>query len=170
MHRADGKVPIEKSIAALSEFVKEGKVGYIGLTEVSAATIRRAHAVHPLAAVQAEYSAFSLDIETNGVLDTCRELGIAVIPYSPVSRGFLTGEIKSRDGFAQNDLRRILPRFNEENFPKNLEVVEKLAAGARKRGVTTTQFALAWLLAQGDDIIPIPGYVGIPLVRVEDQY
>ncbi|KAH7100714.1 Aldo/keto reductase [Auriculariales sp. MPI-PUGE-AT-0066] len=157
LHRADPKVPIEHSVSALAEYVKAGKAGAIGLSEVSAATIRRAHAVHPLAAVQVEYSAFSLDIETNGVLDACGELGIAVVAYSPVSRGFLTGEIKTRNDFGPKDLRGMLPRFNEENFPKNLEVVQKLAEGAKKRGVTTTQFALAWLLAQGDNVIPIPG-------------
>ncbi|KAH7100764.1 putative aldo-keto reductase [Auriculariales sp. MPI-PUGE-AT-0066] len=141
LHRADPKVPIEHSVGALADLVKAGKVGAIGLSEV-------------------EYSAFSLDIEVNGVLAACRDLGIAVVAYSPVSRGFLTGEIKTTKDFPPNDLRAMMPRFDEDNFPKNLKVVEKFAEGAEKRGVTATQLALAWLLAQGEDIIPIPGDPG----------
>ncbi|KAF2468935.1 Aldo/keto reductase [Lindgomyces ingoldianus] len=158
-HRVDKKTPIEKTIAALVELKKEGKIGAIGLSEVSAATIRRAEKVHHIDAVQLEYSPFALDIELPeiGILHTCRELGITVVAYSPLGRGFLTGQIKSPCDFEDGDFRKHAPRYNEENFPKNLKLVEKLQEFAKAKGCTSGQLSLAWLLAQGDDIIPIPG-------------
>jgi aryl-alcohol dehydrogenase-like predicted oxidoreductase len=144
---------------ALKELVKAGKIKYIGLSECSSDTLRRAYAVHPVAAVQIEYSPFDLDIEKEeiGLLKTCRELGVAIVCYSPLGRGMLTGQYKNADDFEENDLRRKLPRFSKENFPKNLELVEKLKALANKKGCTSGQLVLAWILAQGDDFIPIPG-------------
>ena len=138
---------------------REGKVKYLGLSECSSASLRRAHAVHPISAVQIEYSPFTLDIEdsTIALLKTCRELGVATIAYSPLGRGFLTGQIKSPDDFDEDDFRRTVPRFSQENFPKNLELVEQLGELAKKKGCTPGQLTLAWLMAQGDDIIPIPG-------------
>lgn len=138
---------------------REGKIRHLGLCEVSAETLRRAHAVHPITAIQVEYSPFSVDIEHSqvGLLSTARELGIAVVAYSPLGRGMLTGEIKSPDDFADDDFRKYLPRFSKENFPKNLALVEKLGIVAASKGVTSGQLTLAWLLAQGDDIFPIPG-------------
>ena len=140
------------------EKCREGKIGAIGLSEVSAATIRRAEKVHHIDAVQLEYSPFALDIESPeiGILETCRELGIAVVAYSPLGRGFLTGQIKSPDDFEEGDFRIHAPRFNKENFPKNLKLVENLQEIAKKKGCTSGQLSLAWLLGQGDDIIPIP--------------
>ncbi|KAH7098927.1 Aldo/keto reductase [Auriculariales sp. MPI-PUGE-AT-0066] len=158
LHRAEHNVPIEHSVGALKQLVEAGKTKYIGLSEVSARTVRRAHTVHPLHALQVEYSAFCLDIETNGVLDTCKELGIAVVCYSPVSRGFLPGELKTYADLGEGDHRKLFPRFSEENFPKNIEIAKRVEQIARQRGVATTQFALAWLLAQGEHVIPIPGW------------
>ncbi|KAJ7607242.1 Aldo/keto reductase [Roridomyces roridus] len=162
LHRADINVPIEESVGAMAEFVKEGKVKFLGLSEVSSATLRRAHAVHPIAAVQVEYSPFTLDIEDPkiGLLETCRELGVAVIAYSPLGRGLLTGQYarKSPDDFEPNDFRRKVERYNAQNFPNILKIVDGLKeVGKHYSGATPGQVALAWLLAQGEDIIPIPG-------------
>ncbi len=156
-HRVDPDVPIEETVGAMAELVKEGKVRALGLSEASAATLRRAHAVHPIAAIQSEYSLWTRDPEENGVLDTCRELGIGFVPFSPLGRGALTGALKSLDGLAANDFRRGLPRFQGENFDANLALVQLLEQMAEKKGVTAGQLALAWVLAQGDFIVPIPG-------------
>jgi aryl-alcohol dehydrogenase-like predicted oxidoreductase len=158
-HRVDGKTPIEKTIEAMVELKNEGKIKYIGLSECSAATLRRAHAVHPISAYQVEYSPFALDIEgkTTDVLNTCRELGVAVIAYSPIGRGILSGQIQSPADFSEGDFRLMLPKYSEENFPKILELVEGLKGIADAHDSTTAQVALAWVQAQGSDIIPIPG-------------
>lgn len=142
----------------MAELKKEGKIEYLGLSEVSSATLRRAHAVHPITAVQMEYSPFAMDIEDPQIalLKTCRELGVAVIAYSPLGRGFLTGSYKSPADFEEGDFRKFSPRFSEENFPKNLELVKHLQEIAQKKKCTSGQLSLAWLLAQGDDIFPIP--------------
>jgi aryl-alcohol dehydrogenase-like predicted oxidoreductase len=144
---------------ALKELVEKGKIKYIGLSECSSDTIRRAYAIHPISAIQVEYSPFSLDIEKEeiGVLKTCQELGISIVCYSPLGRGMLTGQYKSPDDFEENDFRKHLPRFSKENFPKNLQLVETLKQFADKKGCTPGQLTLAWILAQGDDFIPIPG-------------
>ena len=146
-------------MGVLKELVETGKIKYIGLSECSSETLRRAYAVHPIAAVQIEYSPFSLDIEREeiGLLKTCRELGVGVVCYSPLARGVLTGQIKSPDDFEANDFRRQLPRFSKENFPKNLELVDTLTAIAERKNCTVGQLTLAWILAQGDDFILIPG-------------
>ncbi|PSS27093.1 hypothetical protein M430DRAFT_94091 [Amorphotheca resinae ATCC 22711] len=159
VHRVDKVTPIEKTVEALVELKNEGKIKYLGLSEVSAATLRRACKVHHIDAVQMEYSPFSIDIEKPQIdlLRTCRELGVAVIAYSPLGRGFLTGQYRSRADFEEGDFRLISPRFSEENFPKNLKLVDGIAALAQKKKITPGQLTLAWLLAQGDDIIPIPG-------------
>ncbi|APA12133.1 hypothetical protein SS1G_10900 [Sclerotinia sclerotiorum 1980 UF-70] len=156
-HRVDGKTPIEKTVEAMAELKREGKVKYLGLSEVSAKTIRRAEKVHHIDAVQIEYSPFALDIEQNDVLNTCRQLGIAIVAYSPLGRGFLTGQYKSPADFEPTDFRRMAPRFSAENFPKNLVLVNDLAKIASEKGVSTGQLTLAWLAAQGDDVISIPG-------------
>lgn len=158
-HRVDGKTPIEKTVQAMKELKDEGKIRFLGLSEISAETLRRAHAVHPISAVQIEYSPFSMDIEDPAIalLKTCRELGIATVAYSPLGRGFVTGRYKSPDDFEEGDFRRMAPRFSKENFPKNLALVDKLAAIAEQKGCTTGQLTLAWLMKQGEDIIPIPG-------------
>jgi aryl-alcohol dehydrogenase-like predicted oxidoreductase len=146
-------------MTALKELVQQGKIKYIGLSECSSDTIRRAYAIHPISAVQIEYSPFSLDIEHEeiGVLKSCQELGIAVVCYSPLGRGILTGQYKSADDFEANDTRRLFPRFSKENFPKNLQLVETFRQLAEKKGYTSGQLALAWILAQGEDFIVIPG-------------
>ncbi|KAH7139333.1 NADP-dependent oxidoreductase domain-containing protein [Dendryphion nanum] len=158
-HRVDQKTPIEQTVAALAELKREGKIGAIGLSEVSASTIRRAEKVHHIDAVQLEYSPFALDIESPeiDILRTCRELGIAIVAYSPLGRGFLAGQIKSPDDFEEGDFRKYAPRYSKENFHKNIKLVEALQEIAKKKGCTSGQLSLAWLLAQGDDIIPIPG-------------
>ncbi|MEE4142821.1 aldo/keto reductase [Pseudomonas viridiflava] len=156
-HRVDPNVPIEETIGAMSELVKAGKVRHIGICEASAETIERAHRVHPLAAVQSEYSLWSRDPEQDDVLATCRRLGIAFVAYSPLGRGFLTGELRTPEDFAPDDYRRFSPRFQGENFNRNLQLVEKVKAVAAAKGISASQLALAWVLAQGDDIIPIPG-------------
>lgn len=156
-HRVDPDVPIEETVGAMAELVKEGKVRALGLSEASAVTLRRAHAVHPIAAIQSEYSLWTRDPEENGVLDTCRELGIGFVPFSPLGRGALTGALKNLDGLAENDFRRGLPRFQGENFDANLALVHLLEEMAAKKGVSAGQLALAWVLAQGDFIVPIPG-------------
>lgn len=155
-HRVDKTVPIEETVGAMSELVKAGKVRYLGLSEASATTIRRAHAVHPITALQSEYSLWSLDIEDE-ILPACRELGMSLVAYSPVGRGFMSGDFKSPDDFPADDWRRISPRMQGENFYKNLGLVQKVKDLAVQKGCTATQLALAWLLCQGDDIIPIPG-------------
>ena len=157
-HRVDPKVRIEDTVAAMAELVKEGKTKYIGLSECSAETLRRAHKVHPISAVQLEYSLFSLEIEREeiGLKKACDELGVAIVAYSPLGRGLLTGQIKSRSDL-ENDWRLTQPRFSEDNLAKNLELVDKVASIAKKKGCTSTQLALAWLLEQGQNIIPIPG-------------
>ncbi|EIW51647.1 Aldo/keto reductase [Trametes versicolor FP-101664 SS1] len=159
LHRADSTVPIELTVGAMAEQVKAGKVKYLGLSEISAATLRRAHAVHPIAAVQVEYSPFTLDIEDEkiGLLKAARELGVAVVAYSPLGRGLLTGRFRSPDDLPKDDPRHIFPRFSAENFPNILKVVDGVQAIATKYGATPGQVTLAWLRAQGDDIIPIPG-------------
>lgn len=156
-HRIDPDVPVEETIGAMAELVKAGKVRHIGISEASAQTIQRAHAVHPLAAVQSEYSLWSRDPEHNGVLDTCRRLGIAFVAYSPLGRGFLTGALKSAQDFAADDYRRSNPRFEGDNFNRNLALVERVKALAAAKGVSASQLALGWVLAQGEHIIPIPG-------------
>ncbi|KAJ6124960.1 Aldo/keto reductase [Penicillium samsonianum] len=158
-HRVDGVTPIEKTIEAMIELKNQGKIKHLGLSECSAATLRRAHAVHPIAAYQVEYSPFALDIEssTTDILTTCRELGIAVIAYSPVGRGILTGQIQSFSDIPENDFRRILPKYAQEHFPKILELVQGLKDVANNHASTPAQVAIAWLLAQGSDVIPIPG-------------
>ena len=155
-HRVDPDVPIEDTVGAMADLVREGKVRALGLSEASVATIRRAHAVHPIAAVQSEYSLWTRDPE-DGVLDVCRELGIGFVPFSPLGRGFLAGAIKSADQLGKDDFRRGLPRFEAENIERNLAVVAKLEKLAAARGKTAAQLALAWVLSQGDFIVPIPG-------------
>ncbi|MFJ6782715.1 aldo/keto reductase [Streptomyces yangpuensis] len=155
LHRVDPNVPIEESVGALAGLVEAGKVRHIGLCEVSPATIARAHAVHPLAAVQTEYSLFERGIEHDGVLDTLRELGIGLVAYSPLGRGFLSGAITTPDDFAADDFRRTDPRFQGENFHRNLAVVDQVRRLATEKGVTPSQLALAWTLQQG--AVPIPG-------------
>ena len=157
-HRVDRKTPIERTVQAMAELKAEGKIGAIGLSEVSAATLRRAHKVHPIAAVQVEYSPFALDIESPeiDILETCRELGIAIVAYSPLGRGFLTGQLKSVDDFEDGDFRKHAPRYSKENFGKNLELVHGLEARATSKSCSPGQLSLAWLLAQGEDVIPIP--------------
>ena len=139
--------------------LRQGKIRYLGLSEVSSATLRRAHAVHPIACVQMEYSAYTTEIESpdNHLLATCRELGVAVVAYSPLSRGLLGGGVQGPDDFEEGDIRRFYPRFSRENFPKNMELVGAIKKLATKKGVTVSQAALAWLLSQGDDIFPMPG-------------
>lgn len=155
-HRVDLTVPIEETVGAMAELVQQGKVRYLGLSEAAPATIRRAQAIHPISALQTEYSLWSRDPEDD-ILPTLQELGIGFVPYSPLGRGFLTGAIASPDDFAPDDFRRRSPRFQGENFAKNLELVEQVKAIATEKGITAGQLALAWLLAQGDYIVPIPG-------------
>ncbi|KAI8918889.1 auxin-induced protein PCNT115 [Entophlyctis helioformis] len=156
-HRPDPNTPIEDTVRAMAELVAEGKVRYLGLSECSADNIRRAHAVHPIAAYQVEYSPWCLDIETDGRLAVCRELGIAIVAYSPLGRGFLTGQYKSPADFEEGDFRRYLPRFQPGVFERNYELVRAFETIATAKGITTSQLCLAWVMAQGDDFIPIPG-------------
>ncbi len=156
LHRKDPTTPITETVGAMAELVKAGKVRHIGLSEVGAATLRAAHAVHPITALQSEYSLWTRDPEQD-ILQTCRELGVGFVAYSPLGRGFLTGQFKSADDFAADDFRRYSPRFQGENFNKNLALVEKVKALAVSKGCTPSQLALAWVLAQGTDIVPIPG-------------
>lgn len=155
-HRVDPNTPIEETIGAMAELVREGKVRYLGMSEAGPATIRRAHAVHPIAALQTEYSLWSRDVEDE-ILPLCRELGIGFVPYSPLGRGFLTGQIRKFEDLAEDDFRRQSPRFQGDNFNRNLDLVEKINEIAAEKGCKPSQLALAWLLAQGDDIVPIPG-------------
>ncbi|RDW74179.1 aldo-keto reductase yakc [Coleophoma crateriformis] len=158
-HRVDTNTPIEETVQAMAELKKEGKIRYLGLSECSERTLRRAHAVHPIAAVQLEYSPFALEIESDqtNLLKAARELGVKIVAYSPLGRGFLTNTIKSRDDFDPKDTRVSHPRFSEEHFGENLKLVETLSGLAKKKGVTPSQLVLAWVLAQGEDFIPIPG-------------
>jgi aryl-alcohol dehydrogenase-like predicted oxidoreductase len=156
-HRIDPEVAIEETVGAMAELVQAGKVRYLGLSEASAATLERAHRVHPISALQSEYSLWSRDQEDNGCLATCRRLGIAFVPYSPLGRGFLTGALQRPEDFADDDYRRFSPRFQGENFNKNLLLVQQVQKLAADKGITAGQLALAWVLAQGDDLIPIPG-------------
>src|SRR6476660_2922014 len=155
-HRVDRTVPIEDTVGAMAELVRAGKVRHLGLSEASPATIRRAAAVHPIAALQTEYSLWSRDPEDE-ILPTVRELGIGYVAYSPLGRGFLTGQIKSASDFPEDDFRRFHPRFTGENFDRNIALVREIEAMAKAKGVTAAQLALAWVLAQGEDIVPIPG-------------
>jgi aryl-alcohol dehydrogenase-like predicted oxidoreductase len=155
-HRVDPKTPIEETVGAMSELVEQGKVRFIGLSEAGAETIRRANQVHPIAAVQSEYSLWSRDIEDE-VIPALRELGIPLVAYSPLGRGFLSGAIKSVDDLEQDDYRRYSPRFQDDNFDKNLALVDRISELAGEKGVTPSQLALAWVLNRGDDIVPIPG-------------
>lgn len=168
-HRLDGKTPVEKTVQAMKELKEAGKIKYLGLSEVSSESLRRAYAVHPITAVQIEYSPFSLDIESEqiGLLKTCRELGVAVVAYSPIGRGMLGGSIRSPDDFEEGDFRKFAPRFSAENFPKNLELVDRITEIAKKKGVTASQITLAWLMHQGNDIFPIPGTTNVN--RVEEN-
>ena len=155
-HRVDRRVPIEETVGAMAELVEAGKVRYLGLSEASPETIRRAHAVHPISALQSEYSLWTRDPE-DGPLPTCRELGIGFVAYSPLGRGFLTGQIKSPDDFGEDDFRSRLPRFQGENFQRNLDLVATVQEIAEEKGRTPSQIALAWVLGRGEDIVPIPG-------------
>jgi aryl-alcohol dehydrogenase-like predicted oxidoreductase len=155
-HRVDPDVPIEETVGAMSELVTAGKVRFLGLSEAAPQTVRRAHAVHPISALQNEYSLWSRDPEDE-TIPTLRELGIGLVAYSPLGRGFLTGRIRRFEDFAEDDYRRMSPRFQGENFDKNLQLVERVEALAARLGVTPGQLALAWVLARGDDIVPIPG-------------
>lgn len=156
-HRVDKNVPIEETWGAMKGLVESGKVRHLGISEAAPATIRKAHAVHPITAVQSEWSLWSRDVEDNGVFATVRELGIGFVAYSPLGRGFLTGEIRSVNDLDEDDSRRSHPRFLGENFAKNLELVDRVKEIAGKKGLTPSQLALAWVLAQGNDVVPIPG-------------
>ena len=156
-HRVDRTVPVEETWGAMKQLVDAGKVRYLGISEALPDTIRRAHAVHPIAALQSEWSLWSRDPEDNGVLGTLRELGIGFVAYSPLGRGFLSGEIRSVDDLEPSDFRRMNPRFQGENFTKNMQLVERVRQIAAEKNVTASQLALAWVLAQGDDVVPIPG-------------
>ena len=157
MHRLDPNIPIEVSVGAMAELVAEGKVRHIGLSEVDADTLRRAHSVHPITAIQTEYSLWSRGVETNGILDVCKELGIGFVAYSPLGRGFLTSKIRDIDSLASDDFRKSLPRFQDANIKHNLKFIELLDKMAEKKNCTTAQLSLAWLLAKNDSIVPIPG-------------
>jgi aryl-alcohol dehydrogenase-like predicted oxidoreductase len=155
-HRVDTTAPIEETVGAMAELVNAGKVRYIGLSEAAPATIRRAHAVHPISALQTEYSLWTRDVEDE-ILPTVRELGIGFVAYSPLGRGFLSGTFKTPEDFPADDYRRHHPRFQGDNFVQNLKLVDRVREIAAHKGVTPSQLAIAWLLAQGDDIVPIPG-------------
>lgn len=155
-HRVDQSTPIEETVGAMAKLKEEGKIRYLGLSEAGPATIRRAHRAHPIAALQTEYSLWTRDPEDE-ILPLCRELGIGFVPYSPLGRGFLTGKIKHVDDLAPDDWRRNQPRFKGENFGRNMELVQRITQIASEKGITPAQLALAWVLAQGDDIVPIPG-------------
>ncbi|MFC4820343.1 aldo/keto reductase [Dokdonella ginsengisoli] len=166
LHRVDAQTPIEDTVGAMARLVEQGKVRHLGLSEASAATIRRAHAVHPISAIQSEYSLWSRDPEDE-VLPACRELGIGFVPFSPLGRGFLSGRFQRIEDFAEDDFRRGSPRFQGENFARNLALVEKIRALAAARGVTASQLALAWLLAQDEHVVPIPGTTRV--ARLEEN-
>jgi aryl-alcohol dehydrogenase-like predicted oxidoreductase len=166
LHRVDPDVPIEETVGAMAELVKQGKVRHLGLSEAAASTIRRAHKVHPIAALQSEYSLWSRDLEDE-ILPTLRELGIGLVAYSPLGRGFLAGRFKRVEDLAENDWRRGNPRFQGENFAKNLALVDKVNVLAREKGCTPSQLALAWVMAQGQEVVPIPGTSSI--ARLEEN-
>ncbi|EMF08341.1 aldo-keto reductase, putative [Sphaerulina musiva SO2202] len=168
-HRLDGKTPVEKTVAELKKLQEEGKIKYIGLSECSSESLRRASKIVHIDAIQIEYSPFSLDIESPqiGLLKTARELGTAIVCYSPIGRGMLGGTIRSPKDFEKGDFRTFAPRFSEENFPKNLELVDRITELAKKKGATPSQLTLAWILAQGDDFFPIPGTTN--LQRLEEN-
>ena len=155
MHRLDKTTPIEETVGAMAELVKEGKIGYIGLSEVSSETVKRAHAIHPITAVQSEYSLFERTVEERGVLQTLNELGIGFVAYSPLGRGFLSGQIRSIDDLPEDDFRRAIPRFQEPHFYKNIELVNAIETLAKEKSVSSSQLALAWIISKG--ILPIPG-------------
>ncbi len=155
MHRLDKNTPIEETVEAMSELVKEGKVGYLGLSEVSSETIRRAHAVHPISALQSEYSLFERRVEERGILNTLHELGIGFVAYSPLGRGFLSGQIRTIEDLPENDFRRAIPRFQEAHFYRNIELVKAIEAMAREKEISSSQLALAWIINRG--VLPIPG-------------
>ncbi|WP_205513505.1 aldo/keto reductase [Longitalea arenae] len=155
-HRIDPNVPVEEMVGAMADLVKEGKVRFLGLSEASASTIRKAHAVHPITALQSEYSLLTRDVERN-ILKTCRELGITFVPYSPLARGLVTATVPDKDSLPGDDYRRTLPRFESEHWQNNQQLVSEFAGLANQKGCTPAQLALAWVLAQGNDIIPIPG-------------
>ncbi|GLV96420.1 aldo/keto reductase [Streptomyces lavendulae] len=155
-HRVDPQVPIEETVGTMAELVQEGKVRHLGLSEAGAQTIRRAHAVHPIAALQSEWSLWTRDLEPE-IAPVCRELGIGLVPFSPLGRGFLTGQYQSVEGLSENDVRRTQPRFADGNLERNLAIVEKLNELAEAKGVTTGQLALAWVQGRGTDVVPIPG-------------
>jgi aryl-alcohol dehydrogenase-like predicted oxidoreductase len=156
-HRVDPQTPIEETVGAMARLVEEGKIRHIGLSEASAETLKRASATHPVTALQSEYSLWTRDVEENGVLDTCRELGIGFVAYSPLGRGFLSGQIMKFEDLAEDDYRRHSPRFQGDNFEKNLSLVKKVEEIAAEKGATASQLALAWVRAQGEEIVPIPG-------------
>jgi aryl-alcohol dehydrogenase-like predicted oxidoreductase len=156
-HRVDPSVPIEDTVGAMAELVTAGKVRYLGMSEASGATLERACKVHPIAALQSEFSLWTRDPQENGMLATCRKLGVSLVAYSPLGRGFLTGAIRTPDDFEANDYRRNSPRFMGDNFDRNLQLVEKVKALAADKGCSPAQLALAWVLAQGDDVLAIPG-------------
>jgi len=156
-HRVDFETPIEETVGAMADLIKAGKVRYLGLSEASAATLERACKVHPIAALQSEYSLWTRDVETQGNLAAARRLGVSLVPYSPLGRGFLSGVWSAPGEIPEGDRRRDMPRFQGENFDTNIRMVEALRGVAQRRGVTTAQLALAWVLAQGEDIVPIPG-------------
>ena len=156
-HRVDPKTAIEDTVGALADLVKAGKVRYIGLSEVNAATLRRAHSISPISSVQSEYSLWTRDPEVDGILETCRELGVGFLAYSPLGRGFLTGQISKFEDFDEDDYRRFSPRFQGENFQRNLDMVTRLRAVARARGAMASQLALAWVMAKSPQVVPIPG-------------
>jgi aryl-alcohol dehydrogenase-like predicted oxidoreductase len=156
-HRVDPETPIEETIGAMADLVTAGKVRYLGMSEAGPKTIRRAHAVHPISALQSEYSLWTRDHEEDGVIPTVRELGIGFVAYSPLGRGFLTGQIRRSSDLAADDWRHTSPRFQGENFQKNLDLVAKIEEFAQKRGVKASQIALTWVLGQGEDVVPIPG-------------
>ena len=155
MHRLDKNVPVEETVGAMSDLVKEGKIGYIGLSEVSSETVKKAHAVHPISAVQSEFSLFERTVEEKGILKTLHELGIGFVAYSPLGRGFLSGQIRSIDDLPDNDFRRGIPRFQDEHFYKNIELVEAIENMAKEKEITSSQLALAWIISK--EIVPIPG-------------
>lgn len=156
LHRVDPNTPVEETVGAMAQLVQQGKVRFLGLSEVSAATLRRAYSVHPITALQSEYSLWTRDVEAE-ILPTCRELETGFVPFSPLGRGFLTGQIKSTQDLTEDDMRHKLPRFQGDNFQRNLELVQRIEEIAAEKGYKPAQLALAWVLAQGDNIIPIPG-------------
>jgi aryl-alcohol dehydrogenase-like predicted oxidoreductase len=166
-HRVDPETPIEDTVGAMAKLIEEGKIKNIGLSEASAETLRRAHKVHPITALQSEYNLWTRDVEQNDVLDTCRELNIGFVPYSPLGRGFLSGQIRSIDDLEADDWRRTNPRFQGENFNKNVELADKIVEIAKTKNCTPAQLALAWVLAQEDFIVPIPGTT--KAARVEEN-